>query len=885
MGAIAIIAIVLSYGALIEFAPGLLMADAVASADMAIALPALAEMAAVSFAATFVVTLATGGTLQQALIGGLLAAATTFVSMGGLQALGNSGGAIGEFMKSIDGALSTIKEALKSISGVFDEIGKAMFGGVGPTPLSVGDSAASSAHQWGKFTTSMVQKAVKDVIGIAVSHQMGEKGGKNIGFLSGLVTSLVTSVAFAALGMGSVTMRSLMAGVARVAVGSAIDRALGPKAAWLSVFFMSFLTFNDEETKKVKGVDGKEYVFAQDFFEATPLKMGGGLISALGAKLLERITASMREDMYIPGSNGQLSAAGHLVRISVTGFFDSMANKMNERMEDQSGYVPPEMRRQDLTLVNQALELGQLTKDQANLLLSMNQGSLHELIANVGLKFESLGQMTKDGDRNIVGEVQFENIANEQTKEILSAAGKGVGDVIQFRVNDRTGEVFFKVGFEQARLAGFVQALVQDKDKANSIVNAFGKLGKDATFDCEFTINKGLGGNLDGSVNFNKITDKDLQAGIGKLGFEGDDVVKISLDLRTTQFTCESKVIFKSVDALEKTGVEMKESAKAKLKNLEAAGAALGVKANLTGLITGNGSNGMNADAYRFQGADSARLDKSILPSGAGKTLSILDGIGTSTVSGEANADGTITDTRLEVQTGLAAVVERVNAQKGADLEGTPLEALARTNLDLPPDSVRKIEFRFLMRDDGVPVQITTLEVWADKVAPTTREKLTAAGITPVKEDGLPVFKFELVTNSIDGTHVYQTGGSEKAAKNPLDGTGIAGEMTIQGKKVAIQLGHRGADGSRPVLSESTVNVSGELKTSSGQVLLSVDGSASLTPTRVVETKTGVYEITEFTIKTGQSTGPLGVQFGEDSTHYRSGEIRVSLGAVVSVSI
>ncbi|MBL0057648.1 MAG: hypothetical protein IPP35_00630 [Elusimicrobia bacterium] len=566
--------------------------------------------------------------------------------------------------------------------------------------------------------------------------------------------------------------------------------------------------------------------------------------------------------MYFEGSNGQLTAVGHLMVHNVQGAFDSLASFANDTMarqaNNENSYVAPETRQNELSLVDQALKNGELTADQAKLLTEMKDGSLHELMKMVGLKFETLSQGQENGDKTISGDIKLENIADKETQNILKAAGKENGDIIQFKVNDRTGEVFFKVGFDQAHLAGFVGALVKDKNQAATIIAGFNKLGADTKFVAEFTTNKGLGGSIVGVVNFGNIKDAAVRNAVGNLGYQGNDEVQVNYDLRSGKFTLDSKVNFKSVDALEnKTGVKFDGSAKKTLMAVEAARGVMGVKANITGLLAGTDSN-VTAEGYLFAGADAALLDTSSLFGDSGKTLELMKGLGGASVSGQLDGDGGVRETVI-VPTNMAAVVEWVNAQKGADLEGTPLGALARTNLDLPADSIRKMSFNFSMREDGVPVQITTLEVRADKVTETTREKLTAAGITPVKEDGFSVYKFELVTTAIDGTHVYQTGGSEKAATHALEGTGIEAKLTLQGKTVNAQLGPVEADGTRKVMEIKPLSLdSGEIMEGS-RLLLTLDGSADLTATRVVEGKTGGYSIVEFKLVVGDQG--LGAQF------------------------
>ncbi|MBL0057647.1 MAG: hypothetical protein IPP35_00625 [Elusimicrobia bacterium] len=237
-------------------------------------------MAAVSFAASFTVTLAMGGDIKTALISGLFAAVASFVGSGGLSQLTGGGGGFGDLIKGLDGALKTITDSLKSLTGFAEDfvtkIGEAIH------ELLPGNLGAGNLSQVTKdfslaFTKSMVSKAVQDVVGIIVSDVMKEKTGSNLGFLTGLVSSLALGV-LGFKGAEFFTGRGFMATLARVGSGFAIEKVLGPKNAWLSSLFLAMFTFNALEVK----ADTNGNKITLSFFEITEKNWAGGTAGGWG---------------------------------------------------------------------------------------------------------------------------------------------------------------------------------------------------------------------------------------------------------------------------------------------------------------------------------------------------------------------------------------------------------------------------------------------------------------------------------------------------------------------------------------------------------------------------------------------------------------------------
>lgn len=91
---------------------------------------------------------------------------------------------------------------------------------------------------------------------------------------------------------------------------------------------------------------------------------------------------------------------------------------------------------------------------------------------------------------------------------------------------------------------------------------------------------------------------------------------------------------------------------------------------------------------------------------------------------------------------------------------------------------------------------------------PLSAKRLDDAGIIPIKDGKEKIYDVTIVKDS-DGIHFYPTlvpgQITGKAPKSRLEGTGI--EVTLMGAKA--QLGHRGVDGTRPVMSIQGVSVTG----------------------------------------------------------------------------
>jgi hypothetical protein len=830
---------------------------------------AMGAMAGIAFVASFTATLVTGGSFKMALTSGLFAAVMTFAAY-----------SFGSWMSSTEGGAASVQpEPIDPPSvpekSILDVASEKLMASFGPT-LNGAPNIANTL----KFTSQMVTKLAGDVVGIVVSGTMGEKVKSNLGFLSGLVTSFIMGT-LTSQGGSFFTSRSLMASVLRVGAGFAIQKALGPKNAWLSGFFIALFAFNGNPSEPGK-IDVVSYSRELPFFEMTPQNWAGGLVAAAGAKLLEKIQARYADEMYEWGTS-KLSAAGHLLVINVNGAFSELAKGADRLMNSSkmgNSFVPGETIDKNIRHIDQMHQDGKLTDAQVSLLMGMNPAALDQLMKVVGLKFESIAKAREGGDEWIQGKIKVDNVADGKNKEALLAAGKSLTDIVDFRVNNRTGEVFFKVDIDQAHLEGFINTIVADQAKAKEIATAFNALGKNATFVSEFTLNKGLGGYIEGTATFNTLPASDFKDAMGRLGFKENDAIKMKCDLRSGKMTVQSGVEIKSLAGLEKMGVTIKESVKPKVARLAEAGANLGMVVDVTALATGKG-NEMNAAGFLFNGANGNQLDRSLLSSDAAKTLDILKG---GSISGQMDEAGTIKEAVI-VPVNMAAVVELINSKKAEDLQGTPLEALARTNLSLSPDAIKTVSFQFGMRDDGVPYHVATLVLFAANLNEATTKTLTDAGMSPVKENGISLFKIELMTNAVDGTHLYQTGGSDKLVAKPLNGTGIEKAVIINGIGVKVMLDTVGANGTRAVLNPVGLDMGkGPVKDAAGNLLVTLDGNATITPTRVTETKSGdAYRIVEFKLSDIDSHG-LGAQLPNDPNRYRGGEITVFNGALVSVT-